>query len=303
MNGTMQRLERLPGSTSTICFSRRRRALRTENTTFRTSLGPIFKQTTRANVRTHGSMSKSSASPSAFYRRVRHLQHRHRLSLTKSTEKMVQTNRQLVPPPPGGMNRSVSTSSASSRPSVSRSASTLSTSSYKKAPPPPPGASLSRSATSASAAPPPYSSGGSSALTSAAATKRAPPPPPPLKPKPSFAPPVQYVVALYDFVAQADGDLSFSAGARIEIVERTTSAEDWWTGRVDGAQGVFPGDASLILILTTWLIFVFSRQATTFRTHDDDERETQEVEEECIVRIFAVIECMLQLSMPLLLCL
>lgn len=42
-------------------------------------------------------------------------------------------------------------------------------------------------------------------------------------------------------VPQADGDLSFSAGDRIEIVERSASSEDWWTGRVDGRQGVFPG--------------------------------------------------------------
>ncbi|KAL0945539.1 hypothetical protein HGRIS_014701 [Hohenbuehelia grisea] len=102
-------------------------------------------------------------------------------------------------------------------------------SSFKKAPPPPPGA--------ASHAPPPYTP--SSAAATVAATKR-PPPPPPLKPKPK--PAAQYVVALYDFQAQADGDLSFRTGDRIEIVERTTSAEDWWTGRVNGQQGVFPGN-------------------------------------------------------------
>jgi amphiphysin len=50
------------------------------------------------------------------------------------------------------------------------------------------------------------------------------------------------VVALYDFAAQADGDLSFSAGDRIEIVEKTASAEDWWTGKLNGVQGVFPGE-------------------------------------------------------------
>ncbi|KDN50343.1 hypothetical protein RSAG8_01679, partial [Rhizoctonia solani AG-8 WAC10335] len=70
----------------------------------------------------------------------------------------------------------------------------------------------------------------------------APPPPPPLKSKPSQAPSVQYVVALYDFVAQADGDLSFRVGDRIEVVERTGSPEDWWTGRLNGRQGVFPGN-------------------------------------------------------------
>ena len=70
--------------------------------------------------------------------------------------------------------------------------------------------------------------------------KKAPPPPPPLKPKPR--PAAQYVVALYDFAAQADGDLDFRAGDRIEVVERTESAEDWWTGKLNGRQGVFPGE-------------------------------------------------------------
>jgi hypothetical protein len=46
---------------------------------------------------------------------------------------------------------------------------------------------------------------------------------------------------LYDFDAQADGDLSFKTGDRIEIVEKTASAEDWWTGKLNGQQGVFPG--------------------------------------------------------------
>ncbi|PKI83898.1 hypothetical protein MVES_002241 [Malassezia vespertilionis] len=50
-----------------------------------------------------------------------------------------------------------------------------------------------------------------------------------------------YVIALYDYAAQAAGDLSFSAGDRIEVVERTPSTEDWWTGTLNGMQGVFPG--------------------------------------------------------------
>ena len=49
------------------------------------------------------------------------------------------------------------------------------------------------------------------------------------------------MVALYDFEAQADGDLAFRTGDRIEVVERTGSTEDWWTGRLNGVQGVFPG--------------------------------------------------------------
>ncbi|KAG6854077.1 hypothetical protein C0991_010824 [Blastosporella zonata] len=110
-------------------------------------------------------------------------------------------------------------------------------SSFKKAPPPPSGAST------AHAPPPPYSPASSgSGASSLAATKRAPPPPPPLKPKPKPVPQVQYVIALYDFQAQADGDLSFNTGDQIEIVERTANAEDWWTGRLRGQQGVFPGN-------------------------------------------------------------
>jgi SH3 domain-containing protein len=58
---------------------------------------------------------------------------------------------------------------------------------------------------------------------------------------------VNYVVALYDFSAQADGDLDFKVGDRIEVIERTQSAEDWWTGRLDGRTGVFPGRCWLSL--------------------------------------------------------
>lgn len=61
---------------------------------------------------------------------------------------------------------------------------------------------------------------------------------------------VNYVVALYDFAAQADGDLDFKVGDRIEVVERTDSAEDWWTGRLEGRTGVFPGECPLLPALS-----------------------------------------------------
>jgi amphiphysin len=80
------------------------------------------------------------------------------------------------------------------------------------------------------------------------AAKRAPPPPP-LKPKPA---PVNYVVALYDFAAQTEGDLEFKVGDRIEVVERTESTEDWWTGRLGGRTGVFPGNV-LFRSSPSWL--------------------------------------------------
>ncbi|KAI0638806.1 hypothetical protein C8Q77DRAFT_1046867 [Trametes polyzona] len=146
------------------------------------------------------------------------------LNITKrliSTARMVQSQRGLAPP--SSLGRSPSTSTTGSR---SPSSSTFS----KKPAPPPPSASA--------APPPPYSPPAPSANVSLAG-KKAPPPPPPLKPKPK--PAAQYVVALYDFAAQADGDLDFKAGDRIEVIERTESTEDWWTGRLNGRTGVFPG--------------------------------------------------------------
>lgn len=64
------------------------------------------------------------------------------------------------------------------------------------------------------------------------------PPPPPVPKRLG----VKMVVALYDYDAQQDGDLSFKKDDRIEIVERTDSTQDWWTGKVNGRQGVFPGN-------------------------------------------------------------
>jgi len=96
-------------------------------------------------------------------------------------------------------------------------------------------------------APPPYTPGspslsttGSASLSAAAKGKTAPPPP---KPKPSrlsgTAP--ETVTALYDYEAQAEGDLSFTTGDVIEILSRTSNENEWWTGKVNGKQGQFPG--------------------------------------------------------------
>lgn len=93
----------------------------------------------------------------------------------------------------------------------------------------------------AEAAPPPAYSTGAGSSTLAAGGKR-PAPPPPVKPRAPATAAVQYVTALYDYTAQADGDLSFAAGDRIELVKKTESTEDWWTGRLHGVEGVFPGE-------------------------------------------------------------
>ncbi|CAE6421760.1 Protein hob1 AltName: Full=Homolog of Bin1 [Rhizoctonia solani AG-1 IB] len=155
------------------------------------------------------------------------------LTVTKrmvSTAKMIQTNRLAS----GG---SGTLSAGGSMRRAHSTASTMSSLAGKKAPPPPPGAA------SSSVAPPPYTPPAANSNISVAG-KKAPPPPPPLKPKPSAAPSVQYVVALYDFVAQASSGYLIlrRVGDRIEVVERTGSSEDWWTGRLNGQQGVFPGN-------------------------------------------------------------
>lgn len=69
------------------------------------------------------------------------------------------------------------------------------------------------------------------------------PPPPAYAPVFPVAPAQQqFVVALYDYVAQAEGDLSFKKDDKIEIIQKTTDTNDWWTGRINGLTGVFPGN-------------------------------------------------------------
>ncbi|SMY20634.1 unnamed protein product [Zymoseptoria tritici ST99CH_1A5] len=77
---------------------------------------------------------------------------------------------------------------------------------------------------------------------SAAKAKAAPPPPKPKPSKLSAVPGVETVTALYDYEAQAEGDLSFTAGETIEIVSRTDNVNEWWIGKVAGRQGQFPGN-------------------------------------------------------------
>jgi amphiphysin len=52
----------------------------------------------------------------------------------------------------------------------------------------------------------------------------------------------KYVIALYDFDAQADGDLSFRRDDKIEVLEKTENQNDWWTGTINGTTGQFPGN-------------------------------------------------------------
>lgn len=108
---------------------------------------------------------------------------------------------------------------------------------------PPPYAAPGNSSASHSGAPTATTVGVVSGWQATVANKAKPPPP---KPKPgrlsNAQPVVETVTALYDYEAQAAGDLSFSAGETIEIVQRTGNENEWWTGRVGGREGQFPGN-------------------------------------------------------------
>ncbi|OZJ06185.1 hypothetical protein BZG36_01003 [Bifiguratus adelaidae] len=88
---------------------------------------------------------------------------------------------------------------------------------------------------------PPYTPGSGKSSVSRA------PPPVAHKPTPLSQPAATYCVALYDYDAQAEGDLSFRKDDKIEIIERTADENDWWTGKLHGRQGVFPGNYVAIL--------------------------------------------------------
>ncbi|KAF1986430.1 BAR-domain-containing protein [Aulographum hederae CBS 113979] len=76
----------------------------------------------------------------------------------------------------------------------------------------------------------------------AAKAKAAPPPPKPKPSRLSGAPAAETVTALYDYEAQAEGDLSFTTGEVIEIITRTQNENEWWQGRIGTRTGQFPGN-------------------------------------------------------------
>ncbi|KAI0885672.1 BAR domain-containing protein [Annulohypoxylon maeteangense] len=89
---------------------------------------------------------------------------------------------------------------------------------------------------------PPLSGPSSAGLAAIAAGKPKPPPPKPKPTRLSGAPAVEMVTALYDYSAQAEGDISFRAGDLIEIVSKTKNENEWWVGKCHGKQGQFPGN-------------------------------------------------------------
>ncbi|KAK9468924.1 hypothetical protein V1512DRAFT_68371 [Lipomyces arxii] len=49
-------------------------------------------------------------------------------------------------------------------------------------------------------------------------------------------------VALFTFEGEQNGDLGFRKGDVITIVKKSDSKDDWWTGRKDGREGIFPAN-------------------------------------------------------------
>ncbi|CCG24243.1 Rvs167 protein [Candida orthopsilosis Co 90-125] len=70
------------------------------------------------------------------------------------------------------------------------------------------------------------------------ASYQSPPPPAYVNTPPATAPEV--CIALYDYTAQAQGDLSFPAGATIEIINKDDPG--WWMGKYNGVTGLFPSN-------------------------------------------------------------
>lgn len=60
-------------------------------------------------------------------------------------------------------------------------------------------------------------------------------------PPPAYQSGGETCTALYDYTAQAQGDLTFPTGAVIQVVERG-DANGWWTGSYNGQTGSFPGN-------------------------------------------------------------
>ncbi|KAK7207958.1 hypothetical protein BZA70DRAFT_30950 [Myxozyma melibiosi] len=49
-------------------------------------------------------------------------------------------------------------------------------------------------------------------------------------------------VALYTFEGEQGGDLNFRKGDMITITKKSDSKDDWWTGRRNGKEGIFPAN-------------------------------------------------------------
>ncbi|CAI4063523.1 Ysc84p SKDI_08G0580 [Saccharomyces kudriavzevii IFO 1802] len=62
------------------------------------------------------------------------------------------------------------------------------------------------------------------------------------KMRPSLHSPTPTAIALYNFAGEQPGDLAFKKGDAISILKKSDSQNDWWTGRINGKEGIFPAN-------------------------------------------------------------
>lgn len=77
----------------------------------------------------------------------------------------------------------------------------------------------------------------SRASSAAGSQRQSPAPGRPTAPKPDYSTATR-AVALYTFNSEEPGDLGFRKGDTITIVEKSDSVDDWWTGRLNGSEGI-----------------------------------------------------------------
>lgn len=69
---------------------------------------------------------------------------------------------------------------------------------------------------------------------------------PPASSKPNFGGAqksnASQAIALYTFKGEQPGDLPFKKGDVIDIVKKSETTDDWWTGRNNGLTGIFPAN-------------------------------------------------------------
>lgn len=58
-------------------------------------------------------------------------------------------------------------------------------------------------------------------------------------------------VALHDYVAQEDNELSFKKGDILNDVENEEDPDGWWTGTLNGNRGLFPHNFAKVLTEAT----------------------------------------------------
>lgn len=49
-------------------------------------------------------------------------------------------------------------------------------------------------------------------------------------------------IALYTFKGEQPGDLPFKKGDVIDILKKSDTTDDWWSGRNNGVSGIFPAN-------------------------------------------------------------